>query len=255
MADNTIRVLFRYRDLVAETIKEHQNVIDEHQACWWGWWKRPSEGDRRHVWDLLDQRIRDHGEVTVGLFNSGGKSVTPARITKVISPETGATALRPPEGEDSLVPEYYRTSPFSRAWMKIEHFGEEVEFFRNYSYSAAPELPHIPEPYLRLLKDKLIIDEKELRAMDTTIWEVRPAKEDDSDETFLAPGMQITDPVSADPIKARGNQILHLTDLHFAADTSHHMWSYSGVDGTPTLADSVKNALGSPLCQGSCRLN
>ena len=34
-----IAYLFRYRDLVADTLLEHRAVLDSQEFCWWGWWE------------------------------------------------------------------------------------------------------------------------------------------------------------------------------------------------------------------------
>jgi hypothetical protein len=70
-----IRLLFRFRDLVAPTIEEHQRVIRERGWCWWGWWKRPSEDSRSDIWDDLAQQTSAGQTVEVGLFDSGSGSV------------------------------------------------------------------------------------------------------------------------------------------------------------------------------------
>ena len=66
----------------------------------------------------------------------------------------------------------------------------------------------------------------ELRAMDCTIWRVRPKEEEDLDERFLAPSIQVLEPLSDEPIAVPGNRILHLTDLHFASEpnSAQHRW-------------------------------
>lgn len=118
----SIRVLFRYRDLVAHTLEEHRKVIksNKKKACWWGWWKRPSEDGRRDVWELLQKALDQPGPVYVGLFDSGEiddeKAVRLAKVTKIIAPNDKLGTSPPvPDKEKSLVPLYYRKSSYSRA--------------------------------------------------------------------------------------------------------------------------------------------
>src|SRR5262245_37989602 len=96
LPDPVIRFLFRYRDLVAPTLEEHHKIIEKHNACWWGWWKRPTEDARADVWDALAQEIAASGSAAVGLFDSGSASddaaVRRAKITAVIPPMPGANA-------------------------------------------------------------------------------------------------------------------------------------------------------------------
>ncbi len=43
-ADGDVTVVFRFRDLVAKTILEHDAIVRSGaKCCWWGWWKRPTE--------------------------------------------------------------------------------------------------------------------------------------------------------------------------------------------------------------------
>jgi hypothetical protein len=52
-AGDSIELLFRFRNLVAETISEHRAVIADKGCCWWGWWKRPLENARIDAWRQL----------------------------------------------------------------------------------------------------------------------------------------------------------------------------------------------------------
>src|SRR6266568_4457575 len=100
----TFRYLFRYRDLVAKTLSEHRKIIRNHGACWWGWWKRPSEPGHLDVWrDLYDKVGRGDGITQVGLFDSGPGNVYRATIDAVIVPEMDEfdqfRPIRPPAEE------------------------------------------------------------------------------------------------------------------------------------------------------------
>jgi len=65
-----IRVLFRYRNMNADTLEEHKKIIKGKKACWWGWWKRPREPRRFEVWNYLEEQLNKHGELMVGLFEA-----------------------------------------------------------------------------------------------------------------------------------------------------------------------------------------
>jgi hypothetical protein len=80
------RLLFRYRDLVAATIEEHQRIISERGWCWWGWWKRPSEDSRSDIWDDLARQTETDDAVEVGLFDSGSGAIRRALVTSIIRP-------------------------------------------------------------------------------------------------------------------------------------------------------------------------
>ena len=107
--------MFRFRDLIADTLGEHRGVISEQGSCWWGWWRRPSEGDKVDFWRELKTEVASGKEVAIGLFNSGDGQVTEAIVTEVLLP---GEALDDTEKEK--VPTYYRQSPFSHAWMRLK---------------------------------------------------------------------------------------------------------------------------------------
>jgi 3',5'-cyclic AMP phosphodiesterase CpdA len=248
----TINYIFRYRDLIAnDTIRKHREIIQLRQACWWGWWQRPSEDLRRDVWSKLQSALKK-GTVQIGLFDSDpGKKeglIYVAALTDVIPPtETGA-ALGVPETDMELVPEYYRLTAFSSAWLKLNAIDEKPlpteQFFRRYSYDNLPSLRGIADDDLKKYANKLVVDAAELRSMDTTIWEVRPAKQGDSSERILATSSRITSALAADPITLRTGRILHLSDIHLTQKEhrKQHRWKLIGEDST-TLHAKVLNAL------------
>jgi hypothetical protein len=134
----SIRFLFRFRDLVGSTLIEHRKVIREQGRCWWGWWKRPTEDDRAEVWDALARDASVDNPQPVGLFDSGSGKVFLAWVQGVTGPRAGREAgghPRVPMEENSLVPQYYRDSPFSFAWMKLGAIDNNpIDFFGHYSF-------------------------------------------------------------------------------------------------------------------------
>jgi UDP-2,3-diacylglucosamine pyrophosphatase LpxH len=269
-------LVFRFRDLLADTLGEHRKIIAQHpqRGCWWGWWKRPSESSRCAAWQAL-KTATSAAPVSILLFDSGTGRVTRARVAEVIEP-SDAGPVRPPAEELELIPEYYRASPYSQAWLRLIGIDdkplEDAEFFRRYAFSEPPPLPGIGRENLKRLRGKRILDAFEMRAMDTTIWEVEFASSSGSDqatadgaerptapgqhplaralasveqeERFVAPSLGLRDPVSQEAVRLKSNLILHLSDLHFdrrgpAAGT--HIWARSGSE---TLARAVKEALG-----------
>jgi hypothetical protein len=182
MTDNSeeIRVLFRYRDLTANTLAEHEKVLNTNGKCWWGWWKRPEEDAREGVWKYLAEQTKGGKRLAIGLFDTGATSdetaVRRAYIDRVISPKTGkgGVGLETPKlanRDQQLIPDYYRYSQYSRAWMRIVKIEPKpLEFFKHYVFDGAPPLRNIPSDYLDVLDGKVIQDRDELRIMDTTIW-------------------------------------------------------------------------------------
>jgi len=145
----SIRFLFRYHDLVGPTLAEHRKVIAHHGRCWWGWWKRPTEDDRAEVWSALAVEASVAKPQPVGLFDSGSGQVYVAYVQQVIQPRPGreeGAHPRVPEAENDLIPQYYRDSPFSFAWMKfVKIDGNPIAFFENYSFSKVPKLLTTPQ--------------------------------------------------------------------------------------------------------------
>lgn len=245
----SIRFVFRYRDLVSKTILEHRKMIAENKSCWWGWWKRPKEDNRIKVWDELKREASEEKPIPVGLFNSGTGKVYIALVTEVIPPNLNmADGQHPcvPPGEEKLIPPYYRESPFSFAWMRFKKIEDDaIDFFGKYSFDEAPDLPYYPKEILKQFHGKVIVDDSELRAMDTTIWVVRPREPVDKEEKIVAHPPSIPVPVSYDVITLKRKTILHITDLHYATDEhrNQHVWALEGECGIPTMADAIYTAI------------
>lgn len=246
-----ISFLFRYRDLTADTLPEHKAIIDSKGQCWWGWWKRPTEDGRENVWNALNDEILRTGSAAIGLFDSGSGNVHIATVEAVIKPhmEYGAAQpVTPDATELDLIPEYYRSSRHSRAWLRLTSISPQpVRFFGEYSYRSSPPLPQHPAGQLERLVNKQITDADELRGMDTTIWEVRKKVPGDKTGTFIVALPGPGEPLSSRAIECQGEWLLHLTDLHYAIGPNrrHHRWRLEseGDSALPTMADAVAAAV------------
>ena len=254
----TVKYVFRYRDLIAATLEEHRRIIKARGTCWWGWWKRPLEPARMEVWEDLERQLQS-GPVWVGLFDSGGnKSVGNkcylAKVGQVIRPKLDSSGkdcepLPVPPGEEELVPEYYRLSPFSRAWMRLAEINGELQLFGKdgYAYASAPPLENVEPSQLKAaLAGKLIANGAELRAMDTTIWEVMPATQGAAEHEVLTFSARLTPALSGAPILLKHASFLHITDPHFSLKPhdTRHAWKLENEKGAkPTLADAIHSAL------------
>lgn len=238
--------LFRFRDLVASTIDRHNEIIATHGVCWWGWWKRPSENSRVDVWKVLKNASLAN-PITVGLFDSGSGKVYKAIVVAAIHPEHDAEDTLPiPNDEKHLVPDYYRDSPFSRAWLKIKNINS-IDFFGEYSFAEAPTLPNYSKATLQRLEGKKIVNADELRSMDTTIWRIRPARADDPAEQIILSVQAIPSAVSREVVLCKADTILHLTDLHFSVGShrEQHAWRLESENSTgqATMVEAIKVAL------------
>lgn len=243
----SIKFLFRFRDLVAKTIDSHQEVINEKGNCWWGWWKRPSEDNRSEVWDELKAASQEN-PIAVGLFDSGNGWAYKALVTEIIPPGEHAELVATPEDRDR-VPSYYRESPFSRAWMRLTKIERIHDFIDHYSFANAPALPNYRREVLNQFVGKKIVDASELRSMDTTIWEIRPAQPGDRSDEILLSTKALTEAVSSDVVQCQADCILHITDLHFAVGEGRrdqHVWTLESETTTtpPTLSGRLSGAIG-----------
>jgi hypothetical protein len=244
-----IRYLFRFRDLIAKTIDAHKAVIDRYHMCWWGWWKRPAESDRDDVWPPLAESAKPDAPVPVGLFDSGSGKVYIARVSRVIPPSTDPDErVTVPPGDDKLIPEYYRGSPFTRAWMQFVAVGDPIPFFEHYSFEEAPRLADYAEDVLNRFRGKVVKSAQELRGMDTTIWKVRPRKDDDRDEEIILSTRLLSKPLATESRDLQASTVLHITDPHFAvgAGRGQHVWaleSETSRGATPTMVEAIHRAV------------
>lgn len=244
-----MRYLFRFRDLVAETIPSHRNILAQHNYVWWGWWKRPTEDARRPIWTAIEQTLAQSGTLDVGLFDSGSGKVYGARVAEVRPPAEDGSAVPVsalPEDERDKIPEYYRESPFSRAWLKLIAIdAAPVDFFGQYSLMEPPPVRELDAVVRDRLRNKVLSGADELRQMDTTIWEVRPREDTDHEESIILSLPGPHGPISGEPVRLKSDVILHLTDLHFAAGSHRgkHAWGLEGEGNRRTVADALVAAL------------
>jgi 3',5'-cyclic AMP phosphodiesterase CpdA len=133
--------------------------------------------------------------------------------------------------------------------MKITQIDSEpVEFFGKYSFAEVPTLPNYAPSTLQRFKNKKIVNADELRLMDTTIWQIRPSSRADPSEQILLSVHALPGPISTEVVQCRSDNILHLTDVHFAIGSTNraqHVWRYDtdGRTTSHTLVEAVTTAL------------
>lgn len=208
------------------------------------------ESARTKVWKRLGSSASEKTPVRIILFDTGTDKAFNALVTKVIPPlEESAQQTHPKvsAAEHKLVPSYYRTSPFSRAWMRLIEIDEKpIPFFKQFSFATVPPLPNYSQNVLDSLRNKVILDGDELRGMDTTIWEVRPKQQGDKEDKILFTIPALPSPIEAQPVYAESDAILHITDLHFAVDSrAQHVWRLESETATRrSLAEAIEGAIG-----------
>lgn len=52
-----MHIALRFRDLIANTIPEHETVINANRYVWWGWWGKPEENFPVSIIEELNQTI------------------------------------------------------------------------------------------------------------------------------------------------------------------------------------------------------
>jgi hypothetical protein len=258
-----IHYLFRFRDFfTTKTIEEHRKLIGQQGACWWGWWKRPQEDAHVDFWDKLNAATGGERQAWVGLFDSGHDRVYAALVDRIIPPHADPFGrldqLPLPEGEEALVPAYYRDNSYSRAWLRMVNIIlEPIEFFGKFAFGKLPLMANFSTEVAEQLQGTLISEALELRVMDTTVWEVQPVSATGGAQAspltrqrLLSPGPLLKHAVSRDAIPLQSNLILHLTDPHFAVGkfAKQHVWRFDEEgkpkSSKPSLCEAVSSAIG-----------
>ena len=204
----------------------------------------------RDLWKELAKRASERKPAVVGLFDFGSGQVYRASVVEVIEPSPLAhETLRVPDGQEELIPSYYRNSPFSRAWMRLCDISKDpIEFFEAFSYSHAPQLPNYSPATLRRFEAKVVKSQAELTSMDTTIWRVRARLPGDYDEPILLSLRALPEPISMELVHCQSDVILHLSDVHFATGIhrAKHAWRLESERHRKdaSLVDAITNALG-----------
>ena len=167
-------LLLRYRDLTANTLGRHQEIIlsNLNGYAWWGWWKKYGESHNQDLWLAAAQAIKDHGSIQAALFNSGTSTVQRAKVTEILPPRLNplgdAQPFYPSEIERDYIPTYYQPSPsnvdVSFSWIRIS-FIESTPYslFGNHMY-ISPDLA---------LHGNLIDSPKALTTQDQSLWHIR----------------------------------------------------------------------------------
>jgi hypothetical protein len=204
------------------------------------------------IWGYILRMVAEEGSAKIGLFHSGYELVHPATVIDLIPPVEDEFGIfkfpPPPEDELDLIPDYYRASRHSRAWLKIRSISEQpINFFGEFSYAEPPLLPGYSPSQLAQFAGKKILDAAELRAMDTTIWQVRRSIPHDRRDRVLTARAEYLAPLLARPINCPGDWILHITDPHYALGRfrGEHVWRLETEPGyaPPTMVDAISSAI------------
>src|SRR5947199_6105522 len=135
-------MVLRFRDLVAETIKEHQAIAQKAGYVWWGWWNKPDERIPRPTFLGFRQTIARQSFLPIYLIDSGHDLLYNAKLLEITMSDT-ETLVECPEKERS--PTYYSATKY-KVWFKLSdiHEGSENDI-RRWSYDEVGDF--IDDPY------------------------------------------------------------------------------------------------------------
>ena len=230
-------MILRFRDLVADTIIEHRNLIEQYGYVWWGWWNKPDEKIPRHTFAKFQEIIRDKSHLWVYLIDSGKRNLYKAQLVEIDVSQNEEVKECP---EPEKAPGYYSTAKY-KVWFRFTNIKDiSSEEIKNWSYDEVAEF--LDDPSSTRFQDKRIFDIQEmLNRRHRTIYFIKPYDKKQHQDYLieLVPsigrGSFITPPrdqrvqvvPSADfkdfmttPIYRDSTYIIHLSDLHFSA--KHH---------------------------------
>jgi hypothetical protein len=168
-------LILRYRDPGPKTISEHQRILSDGGAVWWGWWRK--EGIEPDGLSLL-RKYAGQGRFRIGLIDRDAPATSAADCTNVVFDDAGG---RIPCPEPELCPEYYRSEECA-AWFRL---------------ASITQLR--PEAYRQEFGPSPVGNQ--------TMYEVRDGL-DNSRQVYPRPDWDLA------PTETRGSQILHISEVH-----------------------------------------
>lgn len=205
-------LVLRFRDLVAETISEHCNVIQKYEYVWWGWWNKPDEKIPRNTFAQFQEVIESEGHLWIYLVDSGKQLLYKALLKEIdISNTEKGRACREP----MKTPEYYRTAEY-KAWFRITQIKlVHPDEIRKWSYDEIDNF--LDDAGSKRFQNKRVFNIQEmLNRHHRTIYFIKPYEQlQHADHLLeLQPTLETAN-FHKNPIITRSSYILHLSDLHF----------------------------------------
>lgn len=232
-------LLLRFRDMLQDTIKQHNEIANKSKdkRVLWGWWKKETEPYPDPFLGSLREALEDSGQhsSTVYFINSGVKKLYKAKLYR-IHYDPNKEPFRPGEAND-LCPEYYRNT-LLHAWFEIGVIQEiEPEVLEDYVFSTTNStfngngLSTISKNRIGQPIDTITLDFLE---DNVSLWLI--CKKNDLKPTSIKAFPNIFHK----SYLTRGQYLLHLSDLHFGAQHAYAIPKVkSGVIGKQTLLDSI----------------
>lgn len=226
MHNDVKTIILRFRDLATDdTIREHQEVINEKGYCYWGWWNKPQE---KIPMELFSQLLIGLGSApkTIYLFNSGSLKLYSVECTSIDYDPTGTEKQAK---EIEAVPSYYRMSK-CKCWFgftKITEVEDAMTELQKYSYVTVGDFFEDTfqsrEEAFNMYNDKIVFSETELAYQQRTMWFVREKRDTDKCNEILLYNAKNVSPSNFDDsfTQLKSNEFLWLSDLHFSDGDEH----------------------------------
>lgn len=114
--------VFRFSDYREDTVAKHQHLIKDHDAVWWGWWKKRHEPWPRDAMSHLSGVCGPSNPSRIGLIERAAEKFFVGICVEV----THADGVAVGSPEARLTPEYYRSQEFP-AWLRFTSLQEMNE--------------------------------------------------------------------------------------------------------------------------------
>lgn len=172
-------IILRFRDIEAQTIVQHKELIARSGSVWWGWWRKAQEPNRLEELAELKQLTKEGGFIEIGLFDRSDSRFFSAQLAGCAFDKQGNRMKSP---EKVKTPKYYRTSQLP-AWFNLVSISQisEEEFIQEFGNPPLEDLTFFP---LSQVPAAVIRDTN----------------------------------ADIEPILLKGSSIIHLSDLHFGDD-------------------------------------
>lgn len=205
-------MVLRFRDLIADTIPEHVDIIEDRDYVWWGWWNKPNEYIPRRTWANFRETIETQGELKVLLADSGSQQIYEATLVEICASETERPIATP---APDATPIYYHAREY-KAWFRFTSINEiDANDIREFSYDEVEEF--LEDPYAPSFQDKRVHSiEEMLHRRHRTIYFVQPYQPGHGDKLIELGPPVVTSNFGVEPILCPSRRILHLSDLHFS---------------------------------------
>ena len=227
-------VALRFRDFGTDTVAEHNAVVGERGAVWWGWWNKPQERVPGRVLEAFHERIQASGPIEVLLVDSGQERVFKARLAGMAVAAVGQSKAVPDDA--TLVPAYYRDREW-KVWFRFEGPIEpcDVDYVREFSYQEVEPQEFVEDVNSDAYDQKRVHDLREmLDRRHRTMYFLRRRREGDREieVALVAPDHPVQ--FSAVAVAADSAYVMVLSDLHFSDE---HAFDTAGRFGRFQLAD------------------